>query len=137
MSNKRHTFITSLIAAAFMGCAADGFGSVYESISAAELKQRMEDSSDAGYVILDIRDRPDYEGAHIPGAINIPLKELGYSFVSLDKVNDMIVYCKVGEQSKVACQILARAGFKDVYNLTYGLKGWNYALETSNGKVII
>ena len=43
---------------------------------------------------------------------------------------DIIVYCGIGAQSKVACEILANAGFKDVYNLTDGLKAWDHALIT-------
>ena len=110
---------------------------VYEDISVIELKQKIDDKSDKGYEILDIRENTVYEEAHIPGAINIPLKELGYRLFTLDKAKDIIVYCNVGLQSKVACQILVNAGFKDVYNLTGGLKEWNYALQTSDGRVNI
>jgi len=109
----------------------------YDNITALELKQRVDDKSDNAFIILDIRDEAAYDQEHIPGAINIPLKELGYRLFSLDKTKDIIVYCDVGVRSKVACQILANAGFKDVYNLTGGMKAWNYAIETSDGKVSI
>jgi len=109
----------------------------YSNITAFELKERMNENKDNDFVILDIRDEASYGRAHIPGAINIPLKELGYRLFSLDKTKDIIVYCYVGVTSKIACQILASARFKDVYNLTGGIKAWNYAVETSDGRVSI
>ena len=109
----------------------------YDNITALELKQRVNDKYDNAFIILDIRDEAAYDQGHIPGTINIPLKELGYILFSLDKTKDIIVCCDVGVRSKVACQILANAGFKDVYNLTGGMKAWNYAIETSDGKVSI
>ena len=109
----------------------------YDDITTLELKRRMLDKSDNGFVILDMRDDAAYKKAHIPGAVNIPLKELGYKLFRLDKRKDIIVYCDVGVRSKVACRILVNAGFKDVYNLTGGLKAWKYAIETSDGRVAI
>jgi len=110
---------------------------LYEDISALELSERILDDKDDGYIILDIRLPEEYAEGHIPGAINIPLRELGYSLYLLDKVKDIIVYCNIGLQSKVAAQVLANAGFKDVYNLTDGLKVWSYAFESSDGRVNI
>lgn len=110
---------------------------LYGDITAVELKSRMDDESDTGFVILDIREKESYKGGRIPGAMNIPLGELGYRFSILDKTKDVIVYCDVGLRSKVACRVLANAGFKDVYNLTGGLRQWNYPIETGNGSVSI
>lgn len=109
----------------------------YENLPPSVLAQRIEDAADSGYIILDIRSREDYEEGHIPGALNIPLRELGYRLYELDKTKDIIVYCNIGAQSKVACEILANAGFKDVYNLTDGLKAWDYAITTGYGGVTI
>ena len=109
----------------------------YADITAFELHQRIADPSDTGYVILDIREKSMYDAGHIPGAINIPLKELGYRLFVLDKTKDIIVYCDIGVRSKIACQILVNAGFKDVYNLTNGIKAWDYAIETNEGSVSI
>ncbi len=110
---------------------------LYEEISSVNLMQRLSNSSDNGYIILDIRPKIAYDMGHIPGAINIPLSNLGYRYIELNKTKDIIVYCDIGLQSKVACQILINVGFKDVYNLTGGLKEWTYALETSSGSVNI
>ncbi len=109
----------------------------YYDITTDRLKARIDDKSDNNFIIVDIRDDVSFDAGHIPGAINIPLNELGYRLFSLDKTKDIIVYCFVGVTSQVACQILVNAGFKDVYNVTGGIKAWDYAIETSNGRVNI
>ena len=112
-------------------------GVTYKDITAIQLAQRMDDDSDNGYVILDVRDEGVYDAGHIPTAINIPLEGLGYGMYSLDKTKDIIVYCQIGVRSRVACMILINGGFKDVYNLVGGLKTWDYPIETSDGRVSI
>ena len=109
----------------------------YYDITVDELKVRIDDKTDDNFIIVDIRDDASYDEAHIPGAINIPLNELGYQVFSLNNTKDIIVYCFTGVTSEVACQILVNAGFKDVYNMTDGIKAWDYAIETSDGRVSI
>ncbi len=109
----------------------------FYEITADQLADRIRDESDDNYIIVDIRDDASYDEAHIPGAINIPLNQLGYSLFGLDKTKDIIVYCFAGVTSEVACQILINAGFKDVYNMTGGMKAWDYPIEASDGRVNI
>ena len=127
----------ALIVAALPSLSGAAWAARYDDMTALELRRRMLDKSDNGFVVLDVRDEAAYRKAHIPGAVNIPLKELGYKLFRLDKSKDIIVYCDAGVRSKVACRILINAGFKDVYNLTGGLKAWKYAIETSDGRVAI
>lgn len=109
----------------------------YYDITTDRLKARIDDKPDNNFIIVDIRDDVSFDTGHIPGAINIPLNELGYRVFSLDKTKDIIVYCFTGVTSQVACQILINAGFKDVYNVIGGIKAWDYAIETSDGRVKI
>lgn len=109
--------------------------SLCSTITAAELKEKMDDEAADSFVILDIRDEAAYEQEHIPGAISIPMDELGYRLFVLDKTKDIIVYCESGVRCRIACQVLVNAGFKDVQTLVGGIKAWNYAIESSNGSV--
>jgi rhodanese-related sulfurtransferase len=49
---------------------------------------------DAGAQVVEVLPREDYDWAHIPDAINLPLKELdGTSAAQLDRSRDVVVYC--------------------------------------------
>jgi rhodanese-related sulfurtransferase len=106
----------------------------YGDITAFELKNRI-DAGDQGLIIVDIRSAAKYDAGHIPTAVDIPLREFGVQVYTLDRTKDIVVYCDLGVQSKLACEVLISAGFKDVYNLTGGLQEWPYALVTSDGRV--
>jgi rhodanese-related sulfurtransferase len=49
---------------------------------------------DAGAQIVEVLPAEDYDWAHIPQAINLPLKELdGTTAAQLDRSRDVVVYC--------------------------------------------
>jgi rhodanese-related sulfurtransferase len=44
--------------------------------------------------LIDVLPREDFESEHIPGALNLPLKELGpKTAAGLDRERPLIVYC--------------------------------------------
>ncbi len=48
----------------------------------------------AGAQLVDVRDRADYEAAHIAGAVSLPLKELTADAMrALDRSRPIVVYC--------------------------------------------
>jgi rhodanese-related sulfurtransferase len=49
---------------------------------------------DAGAQLVEVLPEEDYRELHLPGAVNIPLKELDAEATSgLDKSNPVVVYC--------------------------------------------
>jgi rhodanese-related sulfurtransferase len=49
---------------------------------------------DGGAQPVEVLPRPEYEEEHLPGAINIPLKELNRKTAErLDRTRPVIVYC--------------------------------------------
>jgi rhodanese-related sulfurtransferase len=47
-----------------------------------------------GAQLVEVLPQPEYEDEHLPGAINIPLKELDRERVNgLDRARPVIVYC--------------------------------------------
>jgi rhodanese-related sulfurtransferase/rubrerythrin len=97
------------------------------SMDADEAKAFMAGRSHGSYTLLDVRQPGEYEVAHLPGSRLIPLPQLQDRLRELDPGKPTIVYCAVGGRSRVAAQILAGKGFKEVYNLAGGIKAWNGA----------
>lgn len=62
-----------------------------EPISREELRER----SEKGLVtILDVRPTEEYQSGHIPGAINVPLKDIEKCIADLPGGQDVIAYCR-------------------------------------------
>ncbi len=94
-------------------------------MTADEAKKYIEAKSAEEYQLLDVRQPKEYEAGHIPGSIFIPLKELPGRLGELDKGKTVIAYCAVGGRSRAAAQLLTGSDFKEVYNMTGGIKAWN------------
>ncbi|KPV45581.1 FAD-dependent oxidoreductase [Alicyclobacillus ferrooxydans] len=70
--------------------------------------------------ILDVRRPDEVEAGMLPGAVHIPLDELRDRFTELDTNKHWVVYCRSGQRSYFATQILLRLGLPHVYNLSGG-----------------
>jgi CRP-like cAMP-binding protein len=69
---------------------------------------------------LDVRLRSEFQHAHLPGSLNIPLYMLRMKLKSLDQAKTYIVVCDTGRRSSVAVFVLAEKGY-DAYVLDGGL----------------
>jgi sulfur-carrier protein adenylyltransferase/sulfurtransferase len=56
------------------------------------LKQYMAQHREGTYALIDVRQPGEYEKEHIPGALLIPLPELGNRLKELDPGKPTIVY---------------------------------------------
>ena len=76
---------------------------------------------------MDVRTLAEHMEGHIPGSININVKdETGFPVAVdelLDKNREVAVYCRSGRRSRTAADILVKKGFK-VYNLDKGILNW-------------
>ncbi|MBI5557769.1 MAG: sulfurtransferase [Deltaproteobacteria bacterium] len=85
----------------------------------------MEAKPAGTYTLLDVRQPKEYESAHIAGAKLIPVGELDHRLDELDPEKPAIVYCAIGGRSRIAAQMLSGKGFREVYNLSGGIRAWN------------
>lgn len=68
-------------------------------------------------VVIDVRNDWEYQEEHINGAVNIPLHEIPAQLGKLkDLQGPLILYCRSGNRSGAAVNMLKQAGIKDVYN---------------------
>jgi len=77
-----------------------------------------------GMMILDVRTNKEYEGGHIPGAIHVPLSDIGDKIKKLKKDKELVVYCQNGNQSIWAIKRLMGMGYKNLSNLKGGYHAW-------------
>jgi DNA-binding transcriptional ArsR family regulator/rhodanese-related sulfurtransferase len=62
-----------------------------DGITLNELKERMENRD---VLLLDLRPIEEYEEAHIPGAVSIPIQELEEKLATLPTNCDIVAYCR-------------------------------------------
>jgi len=91
-------------------------------IRAEDLKKRL----DAGenLFLLDVRDEFEFETSNIGGHL-IPLTELLGRVNELDSTRKIVAVCKMGQRGAKAVQLLHKAGFHQVWNLTGGIHAWS------------
>jgi rhodanese-related sulfurtransferase len=77
-------------------------------------------------VVLDIRDKKDFDAGHIVDAIGMPSTKLASHLWELDKYKSrpVIVVCRMGQHSGDACKTLQGAGFTEVVRLRGGMAEW-------------
>lgn len=77
-----------------------------------------------GMMILDVRTNKEYENGHIPGAIHVPLSDIGDKIKKLKKDKELVVYCQSGNRSIWAIKRLMGMGYKNLFNLKGGYHAW-------------
>jgi rhodanese-related sulfurtransferase len=96
-----------------------------KSITPEQARDLVRDTDVVGLTFLDVRQPKEYEQGHIPGAKLIPLSDLTERLNEIDPKKKTVVYCAIGGRSRVAAQMLNGKGFKEVYNLSGGIKAWD------------
>ncbi len=74
--------------------------------------------------VLDVREKDEYAGGHIPGAVNIYVGELEKRLDEVPSDRSVVSVCSTGNRAGLSVSILARGGFKKVYNLIGGMTAW-------------
>lgn len=89
-----------------------------------EFKQQIDNK---GIQLVDVRTKAEFETSHIEGAMNADvLKEekFKYQFAEFNKEEPVYIYCRSGNRSKKASQLLCELGFKKIYDLKGGYLTW-------------
>ena len=98
----------------------------FASLTPAAAVQMM-NSDDV--VVLDVREPAETVGGKIAKAIQIPVGAVTKRIGELEKHKDktLLVYCKTGARSGVACKELSKNGFDKVFSLNGGITAWQEA----------
>ncbi|HYA85784.1 MAG TPA: rhodanese-like domain-containing protein [Nitrospirota bacterium] len=96
-------------------------------MSIAEVKKKI--GAKENVIILDVTDMHEFDGGHIPGAINISRGTLEFKVAMIipDKNAKIIVYCGLDLRGRLATKTLNDLGYKNAINMVGGLKAWKEA----------
>ncbi|MCH7524053.1 MAG: rhodanese-like domain-containing protein [Bacteroidetes bacterium] len=96
-----------------------------QNITQSEWKELLE--NDDNTVIIDTRTPDEWSEGIIKNAILMNIND-PQSFMddvnNLDKEKNYFVYCRSGNRSLQACQILESVGINNTYNLLGGILAW-------------
>lgn len=86
----------------------------YATTSIQEAVEQYQNDPQA--ILLDVRTYQEYQEGHIPGAINISNENIQAGTYELrgSKDQSIYVYCRSGNRSKQAAQVLINDGFTNV-----------------------
>jgi rhodanese-related sulfurtransferase len=98
-------------------------------LAPADLLRWREDASRAPPVLVDVRERWEFEYCRIDGSLLVPLGELGRRAGELPRDRTLVMVCHTGRRSQHAALFLERAGFADVQNLAGGVERWAVEID--------
>ena len=79
-----------------------------------------------GLVILDVRTPAEFREGHLPGAVNMDY--FGGPFEtqiqSLPKTAPVLLYCRTGNRSGSAYDIMTKAGIGNILHMNEGITKW-------------
>ena len=98
-------------------------GQTKNDIELAEFEKKMASEK---YLLVDVRTAEEFSDGHIEGALNIDYFSATFSdeISQLGLEKSALVYCRSGNRSDKSMRIMYDLGFKEVYNLIGGIKGW-------------
>jgi len=118
-----HWILVSLLAGLLIVLAWDSGQKAGPKVSTHEAT-RLINTQNA--VVLDIRERADFNAGHLVDSINIPNSQVVNRLSELEKhkSDPIIVVCKTGQTASAASKALKDNGFAQVYRLSGGIMEW-------------
>jgi adenylyltransferase/sulfurtransferase len=83
--------------------------------------------------IIDVRERSEYQFAHLNNSFLLPLSELDKTKLTIDPNKTHYIHCKSGVRSLKAIQYLQQQGFTNLVQVKGGIDAWiqaNYPVST-------
>ena len=99
------------------------------NVSGAEAINLIKEHRDL--VILDVRNKNEYQTGHINGSKLMPVSELSSRIAELEKFRGkpILVHCASGGRSPKAVRFLLKNKFTPIYHMNHGLADFNGRLK--------
>jgi rhodanese-related sulfurtransferase len=76
-------------------------------------------------VLLDVRERNEWNLGHLPNAIHIPRGSMETKVEALiPRDAHLVIYCQSGNRSAFAADTLQQMGYEDVASMSGGIREW-------------
>lgn len=108
-------------------------GSLLTEVAPAEslMPQRVRELVEEGAVLIDGRDQREFDGAHVPGSINVSMNQSGVGTRAawvVDPESEIIVAAEGDEEARRMARMLEAVGFRNLRGyLGGGLNAWRAA----------
>jgi rhodanese-related sulfurtransferase len=130
-SSKRTFIITLTVLALIIGGAAwisttssaSTTAPVITSHLITPLEYQNQFGDGAPHLLIDVRTPEEFASGHIQNAVNISVETLPARLDEVPGGTPVVVYCRSGNRSASAAQILTENGYQQVYDLG-GIKDW-------------
>lgn len=110
-------------------CSAEDLAAVTH-LSAEEVRNKLAGSDPRlAPAIIDVREPQEFEVSHLPGAINVPVRELRDRIRELPADRELIFVCRSGARSLTASGIARSAGIAAPSHLEGGLLAWQQRID--------
>ena len=119
-------FFAVLLVSVFSLTSCGATGGNVTNLSVKDFASKINDKS---VILVDVRTPAEFASGHISGAMNIDFESGTFSedIQKLDKRKTYAVYCRSGNRSGQATELMAKDGFISVYNLSGGVIEWSDA----------
>jgi rhodanese-related sulfurtransferase len=96
----------------------------------------LKDLINNGAILVDVREANDYAAGHIPGAINIPIRELTANLENLPTEEPLVVYCASGHRAAMSLAALQLLGYDNTRSFPGSYKAWTEANEDVSKEIV-
>ena len=95
-----------------------------QQCEAAEIAAKVK--AGAALTLVDVREESEFSAGHIAGAVHLGkgIIERDVEACFPDVQAQLILYCGGGYRSALAAQALQQMGYKDVWSMAGGWRGW-------------
>ncbi len=98
-------------------------GKAYKEITPQEAQEMVA----SGAQLIDVRELDEWNEGHIKEATLISLGSLQGRVGEISQEKPVVVVCRSGGRSGMACDNLSKQGYKELHNLKGGMLAWEAA----------
>ncbi len=94
------------------------------TISTNQLAEKLNNQDSDNILFVDVREPNEYETGYIEGMVNIPLSTLETKYTNIPKDAEVILFCRSGNRSLQAAQMLKKKGYTNLVSVDGGIQKW-------------